>query len=243
MAFSNREQLADRAELLISNRTDQSGIPRPTIITLVNVVVPWVSRYSPRTLVSTLSGDGTYQIALPASWVAGFSVLSAVEHPLDEQEPNWLDAGEYILYPSQGTATHIQFIARTPDTGTDNIKLIHTAPHAVDGTSSTVPDHEEPAYEFALACICCKVRATEYGQTTDSTLASDAVDYRSKSGEWLALARSFCESASLVLGVDISGTAPGGGLGANEPAGRWLEWDPPTAYGRDPIFRDRFGGR
>lgn len=247
MAFANRQELVDRALELIANERAGRGIDRAIVQSEADSTVAWVSRYAPRENRDTINGNGTFQIALSGlspSWVVGFSLLRRVEYPLSEQVRLFIDANEIELFPSAKTATHLHFSSESPATGTDNVAVEYTTLHAVSDTTSTVPDHEEPAFELALAASACRLYAAKYGHTTDPSLDADVVNYRSKLEEWLKLAAAFEGQASAILGVDISGGGdggsgggPGGGPGSSAPAGGWLDWDPQPSPYSGLIFR------
>lgn len=232
MAFTTKQDLADRAEALVHHHV-RDAISRTAIESVLDSTVLWLCRYSPRIVTDlTLDGDGTTtQFALSSlavAWVNGFSTLRRVEHPTGENPRRFLDSSEFWLFPEPDQATHVEF-RTAPDSGTNNIRLTYTAPHTVDGSSSTVPDHEEPAYEFALAAKVAEIEAGRTSRFTDSELDADAVDYGGASGRWLEVSRAWLRQAGQVLGVDL--TASPGAQGTSAPALGWVDYDPTTRLG------------
>lgn len=241
MAFSDKQQLADRVEAMLRN-TVAHGVPRSTIANLADNAVAWLSQYSPRIVTGTLSGDGSsFQIllsGLTVAWVNGFSRIRFVEHPEDEQDRQILDPNSYELFPDPDVPTHLHFVT-APASGTDNIRVSYTVLHTVSASSSTVPDHEEPAHEYGLAALVCKTKAAEFAHSTDPLIDADAVDYRAKSAEWLALEDNFLSLAGSVLGLDLSQPATAASI---KPASARLDWDPVTRFGH-PLHRLTHGER
>jgi hypothetical protein len=148
------------------------------------------ARHRPRRRVQQITGDGaafTYDLA--ADFEEPLSRIEAIEHPVDEQDPQIVDENDYALY-------------RDPTTGKLRLRFLelvipsaakayvgYTTRHTVnDAGQDTVPVADREAVANLAAAILALELAAHYAQTSSSTLGADAVDYRSKSGEYRALA-------------------------------------------------------
>ena len=208
----------------------------------------WLSRYVARHATESFDGNGTtYRFPTSGTltttvsgWVSGSSIIEWVEYPIGDRPRTMLDESQWSYYPTLEGATHLQLEDVTPASGTANLVMGYTASWTVTDAASDVPDHFEPGFEYALAGAVCRMMATHYGHTGSNTIEADAVDYRSKSAEWLKLADAFFDQAGQVLGVDLTGAPGSGGAGSGvTAAGVFLEWDPKSVpYGR-PLFRRR----
>lgn len=208
MAFTNSTDLVTQARLLIqASSTD--GIETATVLTQVQAVAAWISRFAPRKVRSTLSGtsggSSDWRIAVPTSpaWVVGFSTLLRVEYPL-QQSRCFLAPSAYTLYPSPDAATHISFVSQ-PSAGTDNIGVDYTVPHTISASTTTIPANLQEVTETLLAHLACRIQANKTGYTTDPSIAADSVNYRSKGAEWAAIAKNLLETASALFGQDLAG--------------------------------------
>jgi hypothetical protein len=166
-------------------------------------------RYSkdrPRQLVSDLPGDGaTYDFPLSgiAGWSEGFSQIRTIEYPAGEATPAYLDSGEWILYDSP-SGRSLRFAS--PLTNGKAASVTLTAPHAAD--ASTLPASDLYTVAVLSAALAARKLAAAYAQTGDSSIVADSVNYRSKSAEYLALARHLEQDYENYLGTDASRTAP-----------------------------------
>ncbi|MDT7040872.1 hypothetical protein [Candidatus Nitronereus thalassa] len=140
----------------------------------------------PRELVQDYSGDGaTFDLTLPASWAAEFSLVRSIEYPVGQREPVLLERTDWAVYRTpSGQVLRLQV---TPQTG-ETARVTYTAPHAVDFSSSTVFAQDEEAVADLAASIGLRDLATIFASKQDATIAADSVDHQSKAREFLKLA-------------------------------------------------------
>ena len=166
-------------------------------------------RYSkdrPRHVVADLAGNGTaYEWALTGitGWDEGFSQVRAIEYPRGETVPAYLDSGEWTIYESP-TGRSLRF--PSPLTNGKYARVVFTASHAVDASSLPVSDLY--AVGALSAALAARRLAAAYAQTGDSSIVADSVNYRSKSSEYLALARHLEQDYENSVGTDSSRSAP-----------------------------------
>lgn len=249
MAFTNRQELVDRVESVLANeRSGSDKVSRAIIQDEADATVVWLSRYVPRHVSATISGDGSaYQFALSSftvPWVVGFSTLDWVEYETGEQERRFVPLDVVELFPSIDTATHLHFSDTTPASASGNIRVSYTALHSVTDATSTVPDHLEPGFEYGLVCSVSLAMAARMAHTTSAAIEADSVNYRSKEQEWRSIATAYCDKASAVLGVSLDppssgGSGGGASSGSSKPAGRWADVDPVASGWGGPLFRSR----
>ena len=181
-------------------------------------------RYSkdrPRALVADLVGDGAqfeWDVSALGGWQAGFSHVASIEYPQGERVPCYLDNADWQLYESPA-AQFLRF-AFTPASG-KTARVTFTMPHSPD--ASTVPDADFYALGALAASLAARRLAALYAQTGDSSIAADTVNYRTKSQEYLALARRLEKDYENLLGTDPERTAPA--------SSRTAAWEGSTAGG------------
>jgi hypothetical protein len=163
-----------------------------------------LQRYSvdrPREMVTDLASDGTGYLAMPAPSGAvfedGFSILHSLEYPLAQLPPQFLLQEEWQLYRAPA-GLKILLLLATPAIG-ETVRAAWTARHISDG--STVADADfEAVCQFAAA-LCYEALAGIYAQTGDPNTQADVVNYRSKSQEYLSLAKSMAKHYFDHIGV------------------------------------------
>ena len=176
-------------------------------------------RYSkdrPRTVVSDVAGAGTIDIALPQisgsiTFDPAFGFIKSIEFPIGSVPPELVDDQDWILYETP-TGYVIRFTALNP-AASDLLRVTWTTPHLED--ASTIPFNDYGAVSDYAASLCFDKLAASYLQTVDPTLSSDAVNYRSKSSEALAMSKAYRKRYFDHMGIEETGP---GGTAANVPA-------------------------
>jgi hypothetical protein len=152
-----------------------------------------LQRYSkdrPREMVSDQTGNGTQLIAMPATapdvFEDGFSIIHTVEFPISIVPPNYVLEEDWQIYRAP-TGLQLMLLAATP-ASSDTVRVAWTARHKPDG--STVPDVDFEAVCDWAASLCYAALAGIYAQTGDPTILADTVNYRTKSQEYIGLAKA-----------------------------------------------------
>ena len=181
-------------------------------------------RYSkdrPRVVVEDLTGDGAkyeWDLATIEDWQNGFSQVVRIEYPQGEQVPNYLENDEWMIYESPtGRFLRFTFAPRAAI----KARVRFTARHAVD--ASSLADADFYAVGALAASLAARRLSAIYAQTGDSSIGADTVNYRTKSQEYLALARRLEQDYENLLGTDPERTAPA--------ASRTADWKGDTAGG------------
>lgn len=182
-----------------------------------------LSRYShdrPVEVVSDVTAPGgTHDMPLPVdssgSYVFedGFSWVEAVEYPAGTQATvpaTYLLDEDFLLYRNPPpTGLVVRMLPTIPNAG-DDVRITWTARHKNDG--STVYDADfEAVCDFA-ASLCLEALANIYAQTGDASIAADTVNYRTKSQEYLGLAKAARQRYYNHMGIDdpTQGSQQGG---------------------------------
>src|SRR5579884_217934 len=187
-------------------------------------------RYSkdrPRVLVTDVAGNGSNLLALPTDseqagtpvgvFEDGFSQVRAIEFPIGELPPTYIEDPDWMMYraPAGLKILLLLMIAQQSDT----LRLTWTCRHSAGGPSSanpvistTVPDADFEAVCDLAAALCFEALAAFYAQTRDPSIGADAVNYRTKSQEYLSLAKPLRKRYDDHVGVvdGDSGTSASG---------------------------------
>lgn len=151
-----------------------------------NNIAAAIYKYSedrPRLVCSDIPGEDGPDIALPADWAAGLSSISAIEYPIGTVPESLLDSRDWRFYRTP-TDTFIRFAAVSPASSAE-VRLLYNALH----TELTIPASDLDAVADLAAAKCFLQLAAAFGQTGDPTIAADSVNYRTKTGEFTALAK------------------------------------------------------
>jgi len=160
------------------------------------------SKHRPLRGVYDIAGTGNRDYPVPAAWVNGFSLIKAVEYPiavpavlLDEDE-------DWVLYQAPD-GWKIRFINAVPspsETFRVAITLTRSEADILPGDASAV--------ENLSVSYCLEMLANAMSQTADPTIQADAVNYRSKSGEFAARARRYMQLYRDHMGIREEGEVP-----------------------------------
>jgi hypothetical protein len=164
------------------------------------------SRHRPRQKVTVLTGAGQdFDFAVPADWVDGVSSVLAVENPVDLQRPEFLDDNEIrIRYDPITGLPRFRFFTEVLESG-EKAYVTYGVPHVVTASSDSIPLADRLAVVKLAASGCATQLAALYAQTSDPTYGADTVNYRTKSQDYLALAKAlkldYQEHIGAALGV------------------------------------------
>lgn len=155
---------------------------------LLSAATEALNRYSkarPLEVVVDIPGSGSHDCDLPIDWVEGFSAILQVEYPVDRVPAVIIDRRDYSIYATPA-GKKLRILIATPDAD-ENIRQTYTIMHSED----SVPVVDLEAVANLAASICLRQLAAAFGQTGDSTIGADVVNYRSKADEFRRLADSF----------------------------------------------------
>lgn len=137
---------------------------------------------------------GEYEYSLPADWESGFSAIYSIEYPAGNQEPEYLARDNYLVGPSKW-----RFLDITPSAGESAVVT-----YSAVQTEATVPENALEGVAQLSAALACYAIAAKFAATTNPAVQSDSVDYRSKSDQWLSIARRFEQTGYRILGIDMA---------------------------------------
>ncbi len=176
-------------------------------------------RYSqarPLKQVADLTGDGaTYSWPINfmnfPGWVPNFSVITDVEFPAGQRDPEILDPEEWQIYWPSSAAPELRLLALAPAAG-EIVRVSYTVPHSEDGAD--VPDVDfYGAVNLAASLAAWRLHAL-YNQLGDTALGADAVDYRTKAAEYRLLAADLERAFQTAFGLDKDEPQPAAGSSA-----------------------------
>ena len=160
------------------------------------------SKYRPQELCADIPGQDGPDIALPEDWAPGFSTITAIEFPIGEVPESLIDSRDWRFYKTP-TDTFIRFADVRPASA-EEVRLQYTGLH----TEETIPAGDQGAVANLAASYCCRQLAAAFAQTNDPTISADTVNYRSKSGEFTALANKLEGLFKNHLGIKDNDTTP-----------------------------------
>lgn len=183
-------------------------------------------RYShnrPRELASDVTGVNppASLIALPEGpsdpaepWEDGFSVIRSIEFPVGDIPPTYLLEDQWLVYRTP-TGLKLMVMGFIPQ-ASDTMRVIWTVRHSPGTagqtpTPTTIPDSDFEAVCDLASAMCCEKLAAIYAQTRDPSIQADAVNYRTKSQEYLTLAKALRQRYFDHIGIEEDGTGKGAG--------------------------------
>lgn len=184
----------------------------------INAALKRYSTANPRVLVRDLPGADSHDLALPVEWVADFSVIRSLEYPVGNVPADILQTDCWSLYQSPAT-TSIRLFDLTIGT-TDTVRCSFTVIHS----ESTLPVTDQQAVAELAASSCLYQLSAAYGNSMDSTIQADSVDYQSKTDQYRRLAADLRKQALSALGLDDDDAIPPAAVVAAPPPrrSRWV---------------------
>lgn len=183
-------------------RDDAARITAEQRDAAIEQAVARLSRDKPRELLAEVTGASGQRVATPAGWVPGESRLVNVEYPVGETPPAYLDAP--TVYGKPDGSQELVLVDALPAAST--IRVRFTAPHKVDTQADTVPAADQWGVVALAASIICGQLASFYANQTDSTIAADGVDHKSKSELYAAREREYRAQAYTSWGLPVPST-------------------------------------
>lgn len=205
-------------------------------------VVAAVRRFSadrPRVLYGDFAGNGvTYDIVISTtltSWVHGFSAIEAIEYPLGDREPTYLDDQRTVLYPAISVPTHVRLLDTVPATG-QTARLFYSAPwpspNEAPATDLISDTDYEPVVALGASTAALELAGRSAGTQRNTLGGADLVGESSESERWLSISRS--------LAKEYGGHVGSGDGDGEAPAQAVTDWDARSTWddtGRLFIFR------
>ena len=146
------------------------------------------SKDKPKIIKEDLTGDGTYEYSLPDDWVSDFSWVTSIEYPIDQQNPEFLDEDQYIVYDN-ATTKKLRFVETTPQSG-KTIRVEFSVKWTIDKDTCDIPTQDFHPVACLATAYCLRMMADHFGQTTEPSINADVIDYTRKSIEFSELADS-----------------------------------------------------
>ena len=96
------------------------------------------SKHRPRDVVREIAGDGNYDYAISnfKAWVKGFSIITKIEYPANQRDPEYADENDFMII-DKATGQFLRFLEDSPS-ATEIIRVIHTALHILIDAVITV---------------------------------------------------------------------------------------------------------
>ncbi len=135
------------------------------------------SKARPLIITDTLVGDGTEQtFDTPTSWSKGFSVIDAVEYPINEVPTRFQELDAFVEVVRRGSVDKIITIAITLSNLAE-IRIYYKAQHKIIATGSTPIDVDFDAICQLATSFHALALATFYADNSDASLDADTVDH------------------------------------------------------------------
>ena len=189
----------------------------------------------PRILVEDLAGNGSADYDLAGAglteWDDDFSVIRRVETPVDDAAGTSTaleeDEGDWRVYDlPDGRKLRLAASVALGET----IRVTYSARHQVDEHTDTIPLIDQPAVQALAASFYCRMLASAYASSRDSTIAADSVDHGRTNANFIKLAQEYRAEYDSRFGAK---EAPA------KAAGVIADRDQATGYGADRLTHPR----
>lgn len=166
------------------------------------------SKWKPLRRVKEYPGDGsTYNLDAPSFWAPGFSRIIEIRTPwveLSQSPARPLSESEYLVYLDTDNVEKIKLLSTIPATG-ETCRVVYTAPHVIDSTSSTITSVEdEERIIAAAAAICLHQMAAIANSNANAAFGTDSKDHTTRATQYTALAEFYSKRSGLDEGLAVS---------------------------------------
>lgn len=224
--------LNEYIEVVKRNTSDPPNFNSEVYEDVVAQAVRIYSRYRGKKSLLDITGttDGEFDIALPSTWIDGFSSIKSVEFPYNaaNQVPQYLKESDYRIYDGpSGQSLRFTTVKVTP---TNAARVVFTVPHTVNISASTIPLYHEDAIANLATSIFADIVAGEFANISRSSLDDVAIDFRLKAQEWQILSDRY----KVLFRTDI-------GIKDNDvdPISGWTDLDSYYSFGYDFLTHPR----
>lgn len=168
-------------------------------------------RYStdrPQLKVEDVAAAGGNALALPPAWEVDFSELIAIEYPIGENPPTYLERESFRLYLKPDGTQELRFDDALPNAAVRvayTVKQVLTA--GAQGTDTIPLTDREAVCKYAASLLCDQL-AANYSNSTGSTIQADAVNYQTKASEYRKQASGYRAQYLAHLGIDEKKSNP-----------------------------------
>lgn len=171
----------------------------------------------PFTVVADIAGDDTADMALPSTFVKGFSTVESVEYPAGENPPIYLEKDDdWFVYEDPTKSASLQqrlrFKLTTAETG-ESVRINISGRYTFTDSSSNL----DPAADMAVIAMalvyCYQGLASKFNQTGGPSIVADSVDFGAKAQNFLYLADKWRAEYKAVVGLEKDSIKPAQSLG------------------------------
>lgn len=177
----------------------------------VSAALKHYSKHRPHLVCGDVQGQDGPDVAVPVDWLDGFSIIENIEYPIGSVPEILIDSRDWRFYRTP-TDIYIRFAAIKPAFA-NYVRILYTILH----TEATVPADDLEAVASLAASFCLRQLAAAYGNTGDSIIQADVVNYRSKGDEYARRAKELEGFYRNHLGIKDSDTVPAASVTASSP--------------------------
>lgn len=204
---------------------------------------PAINQFSvdrPRVVITETAGTGSAELALPSGWTAGFSALSAVEHPARRYPPEMLDSQSWRIVRSAADVTVEKILLDRVPTTAEYYRLTFTAPWPYPTGTAGDDKIDDVAFEAVAALAAsyvCNSQLVEASRNRRGSIPTQVVGGEDRARTLEVAAKRLERIYNRFVGLDTgSGGGDSGPGSTSAPAHGALDYDP--SY--DSLFH---GGR
>lgn len=137
------------------------------------------SQRKPDYVTVELTGDGNAYFTLPGAFIEGFSDIFAIEYPLENVPPTYLEPKQYFIQKTP-TGDRVTFVDSYPGNGVLFWFTYTVLRELNDGGTITILKGDFEGFSYLAASIKAQALAEHYSGVTSPTLIQDTTSYINK---------------------------------------------------------------
>ncbi len=175
-----------------------AGITESQLLDALDDAVGAYSQGHPLLKAQEYPGDGSrFEWPLPVDWANGYSRITAVEYPVDDEEPYraWLEPDAWEWDEQRGKWRLTRCVPAAGNTA----RIYYSAPHILTDTQDSIPPQDRPAVSQYGAGLALLRFANEAARRNAPEMGADLVNGRTKEQEFGARAKAMIAQAEEML--------------------------------------------
>lgn len=193
-----------RTSVLSKLKNDSRFLTDDDVTNQIDDALIQLNRDRPDTLKVDITGDGTQDYALPATFKRGFSILRTVEFPAGEKIPRIIrenDDWDFYEDPSKTPTQRLRFFSVTP-TASDTIRIEIETPWLIEAADTTLDQNSFIAMVYKTLEFSFRALAAKMADSTDNSIDANTVDRGALGSNFLFLAERYKTDYKRVTGLD-----------------------------------------
>jgi hypothetical protein len=135
------------------------------------------------------NGNNGRDYDLPEEWVEGFSFIQAIEYPVGNIFPEYLEEEEFLIFQNNNVKK-IRFL-KNEILSTESYRMFFAVPYRITSEINNVPNPLSKAVIFLSSFLASEMLSAKYSQFQNSAMNSEFVNFNAQSEKLKKIGRDY----------------------------------------------------